>query len=58
MCYPNDVANFGGKQCWVEGEGICCGQNNPCLLYTITAPFYEANIPFLINNQKINKYAP
>ena len=55
MCFPNDVANAGGKQCRRVGEEICHGENNPCLLYTITAPYYKANITFLINNQKIRK---
>ena len=34
---------------------MCQGEANLCLLYYITAPFYEANIPFLMNNQQIRK---
>ena len=55
MCFANDIVNKGGRQCRREGEEICHGENNPCLLYKITAPYYKANIPFLINNQKIKK---
>ena len=55
MCCPNDVANIGGRRCRREGEGICHGQNNPCLMYIITAPYFLANIPFIINNKKIKQ---
>ena len=55
MCFPNDVSNPGGRRCRGEGGEVCQGEANPCLLYFITAPFYEAHIPFLINNQQIKK---
>ena len=54
MCYPNDVSNIGGQKCRGEGE-VCDGKLVLCLLYTITAPYYHANIPFVVNNQKIKK---
>ena len=54
MCFPNDIVSMGGKQCRKEEGHICQGQNNnQCLIYYITAPYYHTNIPFLINNQKI-----
>ena len=55
MCFPNDVSKPGGKRCRGEGGEVCQGENNPCLLYAITAPYYQANIPFLVNNQQIRK---
>ena len=55
MCFPNDVASTGGMRCRREGGEVCQGEANPCLIYTITAAFFEANIPFLVSNKVIKK---
>ena len=55
MCFQHNVSTPGGKRCRGEGGEVCQGEGNPCLLYTITAPYYHANIPFLISNIKIRK---
>ena len=57
LCHvlPQRREQPGGRRCRGEGGEVCQGEANPCLLYYITAPFYEANIPFLMNNQQIRK---
>ena len=55
MCFPNDVTSMGGMRCRGEGGEVCQGEANPCLIYTITAAFFEANIPFLVSNKVIKK---
>ena len=54
MCLAHDVTKPGGLLCRT-GEEVCHGRTTPCLIHTITAPFYFCGIPFLINNLKIKK---
>ena len=52
-CGRNDVLKMGGKGC--REEGGCHFAEKQCLIYYITAPFYQVLLPFLIPNKKISE---
>jgi len=50
-CGRSDVTRVGGSAC--REEGGCSTEEEQCLIYTVTAPFYHAMVPFLIPDKKI-----
>ena len=48
-----EAVSLGGSKCRKE-EG-CENKTNQCLIYAITAPYYQVNMPFLISDKEIKK---
>lgn len=51
FCSRRDTARVGGSAC--REEGGCSTREEQCLLYRLTAPFYNAMVPFLLTDKKI-----
>ena len=48
-----EAVSVGGNRC--RREGGCESRENQCLIYRITAPFYQVNLPFLVSDKEIKK---
>ena len=52
MC-GTKATSWGGSEC--RKEGGCQGRPEQCLAYYITAPYFQVNLPFLVNNKEIKQ---
>ena len=52
MCGAS-ATSLGGSRC--REEGGCQNRPNQCITYFISAPYYQANIPFLVSNKEIKQ---
>ena len=51
FCSRSDVVGMGGAACRMEGG--CHEKTEQCLMFFITAPYYDAMMPFVISDKKI-----